>query len=97
MIANYLSQTAIWKRVTGHDLFGQPVTAQQSIPVRWEGVRRVVRNAKGEEVVSEARVFTTAPVQPGDILFFNGRDWPVLAVSEYTTLDGQILYREAAL
>ncbi|AEG14702.1 hypothetical protein Desku_1115 [Desulfofundulus kuznetsovii DSM 6115] len=97
MITPYLKQTAIWKQTIGYDLYGQPLTASTSIPVRWEGKRRLVRNAQGEQVVSEARVFTTHPIQPGDILSFGGRDWPVIAVSEVPTLDGAVLYREVSV
>lgn len=98
MITPYLNQTAIWKRVTGRDVFGQPLIASTtSIPVRWEGKRRLVRNTEGEQVVSEARVYTTHPVQPGDILSFGGRDWPVIAVAEVPTLNGTTLYREVSV
>ena len=56
-----------------------------------------MRDNEGREVVSEARVFCTDPVQPGDLLEYAGREWPVIAVSEATGLDGRIHFREVAL
>ena len=97
MISNYLNQTATWKRVTSLNEFGEPVTASQTIAVRWEGKRRLVRDRQGQEVVSEARMYCVEAVQPGDVVEYEGREWPVLAVSETPGLDGTVLYREVAL
>ncbi|WP_157049484.1 hypothetical protein [Moorella stamsii] len=57
----------------------------------------MVRNKQGEEVISEARVFCLEAVQPGDVLEYGGREWPVIAVSETPGLDGKLLYREVAV
>lgn len=97
MIGVYLNQTVTWKRVVGLNEYGEPQTEEQEIRVRWEGKRRLVRNAQGQEVVSEARVFCEEAVQPGDILERGGRDWPVIAVSEIPGLDDTEQYREVAV
>ena len=98
MIAGYLNQTAIWHYTTGQmNEYGEPSTSSKSIKVRWEGKRRLVRNDEGREVVSEARVFCIEPVKPGDELEFDGRRWPVLAVSTVPDLSGKEAYREAAI
>lgn len=96
MIEQYLNQTATWKQATGLNEYGEPIITSQTIKVRWEGKRRLVRDKQGQEVVSEARVFCLEPVQPGDILMYNGKEWPVIAVSEIPDLDGNIIYREVA-
>lgn len=96
MIEQYLNQTAIWKRVTGLNEYGEPITISQVIKVRWEGKRRLVRDKQGQEVVSEARVFCLEAVQPGDILEYGGKEWSVIAVTEIPDLDGQVIYREVA-
>ena len=62
--------------------------------MRWEAKRRLVRNPQGQEVISEARVFCKSAVQPGDVLEFNGRNWPVITVSETPGLDGMTYFRE---
>ena len=97
MIEGYLNQRAVWKRKTGQNEYGEPVTKQKTIKVRWEGKRRLVRDNKGREVVSEARVFCVAPVKPGDILEHGGREWPVIAVSTVPGLDGKESHREVAV
>jgi len=97
MIKDYLNQTAIWHYVTGQNEYGEPQTSSKTIKVRWEGRRRLVRNNEGREVVSEARVFCTEAVKPGDELEFDGRRWPVIAVSNVPDLCGKEAFREVAL
>ena len=97
MIKDYLNQTATWHCVTGQNEYGEPVTKQKTIKVRWEGKRRLVRDNEGREVVSEARVFCTEAVKPGDELEYAGRSWPVIAVSTVPGLDGKESHRECAV
>ena len=98
MIKDYLNQTAIWHYTTGQmNEYGEPTFSSKTISVRWEGKRRLVRDNQGREVVSEARVFCTESVQPGDELEYGGRKWPVIAVSTMAGLDGKESHREVAL
>ncbi|HHV98599.1 MAG TPA: hypothetical protein GXX36_03340 [Clostridiaceae bacterium] len=57
----------------------------------------MVRDKEGREVVSEARVFCTEPIQPGDLLEYGGMEWPVLAVSTIPDLNGKESHREVAV
>lgn len=97
IVASYLHQTATWKRVVGLNEYGEPLSEEQEIHVRWEGKRRLVRDKEGHEVVSEARVYCMEPVQPGDIFEFGGRNWPIIAVSEVPDLGGSVGHREVAI
>jgi len=97
MIGDYLNQTATWHRVTGQDGYGEPTYESKTIPVRWEGKRRLVRDNEGREVVSEARVFCTEAVKPGDELEYDGRSWPVIAASPIPGLDGEESHKEVAV
>lgn len=97
MIKGYLNQTAIWHYVTGQNEYGEPQTSSKTIKVRWECKRKLVRDNEGREVVSEARVFCTDHVKPGDELEFDGRRWPVIAVSTVPGLDGKEAHREVAV
>jgi len=97
MIKDYLNQTAKWKEMTSSDGYPpQPGTGTE-IKVRWEDKRRLVRNAQGVEVVSEARVFCVEDIKPGDVLEWQGRDWPVIAVSMVPSLDGKMVFYEVAV
>jgi len=97
MIRSYLNQTAVWKYVIGQNMYGEPDFDTKEIKVRWEGRRRLVRDKDGQEVVSEARVFCIEPVKPGDILKYEDRDWPVIAVATVPGLDGSESHREVAV
>jgi len=98
MIKSYLNQTATWHKAIGQNEYGEPTFADPvSIKVRWEGKRRLVRNNEGREVVSEARVFCIEPIKPGDVLRYDDRDWPVIAVSVVPGLDGTEQFREVAV
>jgi len=98
MIQGYLNQTATWHKVIGQNEYSEPIFADPvTIKVRWEGKRRLVRDNEGREVVSEARVFCTEAVKPGDELEYDGRSWPVIAVSVVPGLDGSEQFREVAV
>jgi len=97
MIEGYCNQDATWKRVEGRDAYGKPKTDNMPVKVRWEDKRRLVRNAQGQEVVSEARAFCAEPVQAGDLLNFQNQDWTVIAVSGVPALDGEVHFREVSL
>lgn len=97
MIKGYLNQTATWHYTTGLNEYGEPSTSSKTINVRWEGKRRMVRDKEGREVVSEARVFCTEAVKPGDELEYDGRRWPVIAVSTVPGLDGKEAHIEVAV
>lgn len=97
MIQDYLNQTATWHYVTGQNEFGEPTTDSKTINCRWEGKRRLVRDKDGQEVVSEARVFCVEAIKPGDELEYDGRSWPVIAVSVVPGLDGAESHKEVAV
>lgn len=97
MIEVYLNQTATWKQVTGRDAYGQPITQNKQIKVRWDGYRKLVRDKQGQQVVSEGTVICMEPIQPGDILNDGNRDWPVITVSTFPDLNGNIFYYEVSV
>lgn len=96
MIRDYLNQTAILKTTIGYDGYGDPITTEKTIKVRWEGKRRLVRNNQGKEVISEARFFCLDKVKPDDIVNY-GADWKVIAVSEIVDLDGKLSHYEVSV
>ena len=97
MIKDSHNQRAIWHYVTRMSEYGEPETGSKEIRVRWKGKRGLVRDNEGREVVSEARVFCTEAVKPGDELELDGRRWPVIAVSTVPGLDGIDSHRECAV
>ncbi|MGB9613898.1 MAG: hypothetical protein ACPL3B_00120 [Fervidobacterium sp.] len=93
MIQDFLNQTAILKTATGFNEYGEPITDNKIIHIRWEGHRKLVRDNKGNEVVSEARFFTLEPIKPVDIVEYGGEEWTVITVSGIPDLDGELVYR----
>jgi hypothetical protein len=64
---------------------------------RVEDSHRLVRDAQGEQVISQMYVMTAAPVDLGDIIVWQGREWPVLTVDVITGVMGEELHREVYL
>ena len=101
VISAYLNQT-IWRKArAGVDGYGQPtfgVLAQTK--GRWLEKRRLVRNAQGEQVISEVSV-TLAPDEPiavGDQLSADGSAYlTVIAVSADRDLAGGLVLKRAYL
>ena len=53
MLGNYLNQDAVWLKPGGYGPDG-PIMDEVAIKVRWEGKRRLVRDASGRQVVVRA-------------------------------------------
>lgn len=59
--------------------------------------RRLIRNAKGEEVISEGYVLTAETVREGDLIIIDEREWAVQASHPEKDQFGKVLYWEASL
>lgn len=103
MIELYTNQRIGWRKRTGIKDNGAGIyePARPADPAiimgRFEYSRRLILNEKGEKVISEAFVMTAAPVTTGDLLIWEGREWPVQRVKPITGLMGQELHREVYL
>lgn len=64
---------------------------------RWQDKRRMVRNAQGQEVVSESRVFLPVEPQWTDLLAYRGRQWRILSITEQKDMDCNTLFWEVAV
>lgn len=98
MFELYAAQAIPWKKRTDIKDNGAAVLApMKPIKGRFEYKRRLIRDAKGEQIVSEAFVMTMTDVQPGDVIVWDGRDWPVVSVTTAVGLHGTVLHREVSL
>ncbi len=93
MITDYLNQTATWKTVTSVNEYNEPTFTSATIACRMEYKRQMVRDSQGQEVVSEATLYTLSAVKPGDVITYDSRDWSVLTVASEAQLDGTVLFR----
>lgn len=94
IISGYLTQTAKWRKMVSQDGYPPQPGPPTEIKCRWEDRRRLVRNAQGQEVVSEARAWCRERIEPGDVLEFGGRSWSVLTVGMVPSLDGKGTFYE---
>lgn len=103
MIDMYANQSIGWRRRTGSKDNGTPIYAPprpdppETIKTNVDFSRRLIRDAKGEQVVSEACILTSAKINEGDLLEIYGREWVVLKCNPITGLIGEELHREAYL
>lgn len=98
VVSLYTNQTAVLHKYIGAKDNGQPIFASaMKIHVRFEEKRSLVRDAKGEEVVSEAFVMTMERLSEGDILEYGGKKWTVLRVSAPVGLSGKVMHYEGWL
>lgn len=93
MITDYLNQTATWKTVSSVNEYNEPTFTSTTITCRMEYKRQMVRDAEGQEVVSEATLYTLSAVLPGDIITYSARDWSVITVADEAQLDGSVMFR----
>lgn len=94
----YARQTVGLARRNGIKDNGQPLyEAKVKIKARFEEKRSFVRNAQGEEVVSEAMMLTASKVAEGDVVAYGDRQWTVLCVSALVGLDGNVTHYEVWL
>ena len=101
MIESYLAQSVWRKSRSGVDGYGQPAfRAGVQTKGRWLEKRRLVRNANGEQVISEVSV-TLAPqeaVGVGDQLSLDGVAYlTVIALSADRDLAGGLVLKKAYL
>ena len=101
MVGDYLAQ-GIWRKArTGMDDYGQPTFgAATQTKGRWLEKRRLLRNAEGEQVISEVTVTlgSDEPLAVGDQLSADGATYlDVIAVSVSRGLGGESALKRAYL
>lgn len=95
MISAYMNQSASWKAVTSVDEYNEAsYTDPSNIDCRFEYKRKMVRSKEGQEVVSEATLFTKSAVKPDDVITYDEINWTVLAVANEVGLDGTVEFYE---
>ena len=98
IISLYANQTVALRRYSGIKDNGQPIFEPEVlIKGRFEEKRSLIRNAKGQEVVSEAFIITAEKLSEGDVLVYAGRNWTILRISAPVGLDGKVTHYEGWL
>lgn len=98
MISDKMNATALYKHRQGYDDTGSPLYDEPaSISCRIEDDRRVVKDSKGNEVVSERVLYTEQEIGPNDAIVLDGKDISVIRVAKKDSLYGGYDHTEARL
>jgi hypothetical protein len=98
MISSYLNQTVSHQARSGVDEYNQPTfSTAVDIPAKYEYSRKEVLNREGERVISESVCFTAVEVKAGDIITFDGIEWPVILATPERGLVGEVDHYECRL
>ena len=99
----YANQPIGWRRCVDYKDNGAAIydpprdEAPDIIYAQATYTRRLIRNAKGDEVISEGYLITSTPVNEGDMLIIDDREWTVQAAEPIRGLFGEELHREVYL
>ena len=98
MVTPYLKQTAGLKRYLRSTDTGRAEYAETvEIPCRVQADRRLVRDEKGNQVVSESALYCDERVGPKDVLVVDEREYPVIRTATKVDLDGRYDHTEVRL
>ena len=91
MLNNYTNQTVTWKSRSSVNAYNEPTYSSSSIKARFIYKRDIVRLATGEEVVSDAIIYTTSAIQEGDVIVRDSKDWTIRKVYPHISLSGNVI------
>lgn len=103
MVSIYAAHDIGFRKRTGIKDNGTPIfepvrsLPHATIKGRFEYSRRLIRDANGEQVISEAYIMTEHQVELGDLIVWDRREWPALSVTNITGVLGNELYRVVSL
>lgn len=97
MLESYANQNITLKTKGAVDAFNQATFATSTIQGRLQYKRTMVRDSQGQNVQSEAQVFTMSAVALDDLITVDGVDYPVITVEKTVGLDGDVIWYEVYL
>jgi hypothetical protein len=93
MLGEYLNQKAILMRPGIPNKYGESTYQEFEINCRYEKKTKLIRNSKGEQVVSNSTILTDFKLEYGDIV----DNRIVESINDMTGLEGEIIGYEGAL
>ena len=88
MLSNYVNQNVTLKTRTGQNQYNEPTYTTSTIKGRFIYKRELFRLENGEEVLSNAILYTMATVSEGDVIVSDSKDWIVRSVYPAVKLNG---------
>ena len=97
MINLYTNQNITLKSKSSVNEYNESTYVTSTIKARFEYSRKLIRNSQGEEVISEAILYTKTPINLDDVIIYDSRNWNVIGVSSPVDLFGNISHYEVRL
>ena len=97
MLTAYNNQSITLKTRSSVNAYNEATYSSSTIKGRFEYNNKFVRNDKGEEIHSNATLYTEATVTNGDVITYDSRDWQVIDIVRNFNLDGAIEFYEVML
>jgi hypothetical protein len=97
MLSSYCNQSITLKTKASINVYNEATYTTSTIRCRFEYKRKLVVNKKGEQVISEARVFTKTAVNVDDVITYDSKDWNVVAVANMVDISGNVVGYEVSL
>lgn len=88
MLSNYVNQSVTLKTRTGQNEYNEPTYTSSTIKGRFIYKRELFRLENGEEVLSNAILYTMSTVSEGDNITADSKNWVVRSVYPAVKLNG---------
>jgi hypothetical protein len=88
MLSQYVNQNVTLKTRTGQNEYNEPTYTSSTIKGRFIYKREMFRLENGEEVLSNAILYTMSTVSEGDVIVSDSKDWVVRTVYPAVKLNG---------
>lgn len=97
MIEFYMNQNIALKSKTSVNDYNESFYDESIIKGRFEYSRKLVKNIQGDEVISEAILYTKTNVKTDDVITYDEKDWNVMNSKPQIDLFGNIIFYEVRL
>jgi hypothetical protein len=97
MIDLYCNQNITLKSKASVNEYNESTYTTSTIKGRFEYNRKLVRNAQGEQVISEAMLYSITAIKLDDVITYDSIDWNVISVANVVDLGGAISHYEVRL
>jgi len=88
MLDVYLNQTVTRKTRASVNAYNEPTYTSSSIKARFIYKRSLTRLATGEEITSNAIIYTLTAIEEGDTITADSKDWVIRFVYPWKNLSG---------
>ena len=97
MIEDYLNQSATVSTPSSYNDYGEPVYNTSTISCRLEFGSGWTKNADGQDVLYEGRLFSIVNPPSTGLITFEGDDYQIVNVDTVVGFDGDVSHYETLL